>query len=76
MRFAGKIRGAGLDVFYTEPLPEDSPLWGLDNVFMSAHTADRTEEFQAESMQLFCDNVQKYVKQGELMNVVDKAAGY
>ena len=45
---AKRIRGAGLDVFATEPLPASSPLWDLPNVFMSPHNADRTKEFQYE----------------------------
>ena len=75
---AGRIRGAGLDVFYNEPLPAESPLWKLDNVLMSAHTADRTKEFQFESMQLFCTLAREYVEAGELSdkNVVDKRQGY
>lgn len=40
---SGRIRGAGLDVFETEPLPADNELWVLPNVFISAHTADRTK---------------------------------
>ena len=38
-----RIRGAALDVFFTEPLPADNELWGLDNVLISPHTADRTK---------------------------------
>ena len=41
-----RIRGAALDVTETEPLPEDSPLWDLDNVLLSPHCADRTATFQ------------------------------
>ena len=37
-----RIRGAALDVFETEPLPEDSPLYELDNCLLSPHCADRT----------------------------------
>lgn len=71
-----RIRGAGLDVFATEPLPADSPLWGLPNVFMSPHNADRTKEFQFESMELFVQNVERYMSGQELMNVCDKRSGY
>ena len=41
-----RIRGAALDVTETEPLPQDSPLWDLDNVLLSPHCADRTATFQ------------------------------
>uniref|UniRef100_A0A383VKK1 D-isomer specific 2-hydroxyacid dehydrogenase NAD-binding domain-containing protein n=1 Tax=Tetradesmus obliquus TaxID=3088 RepID=A0A383VKK1_TETOB len=71
-----RIRGAGLDVFATEPLPADSALWGLPNVFMSPHNADRTKEFQFESMELFVQNVERYMSGQELMNVCDKRSGY
>jgi len=40
---AHKIRGAALDVFAQEPLPAENELWGLDNVLMSPHCADRTK---------------------------------
>eukprot|EP00803_Ostreobium_quekettii_P005466 evm.model.scf_219.9 EVM.evm.TU.scf_219.9 scf_219:83670-88488(-) len=70
------IRGAGLDVFETEPLPEDSPLYTLDNVLMSAHCADRTAMFQHDSLGIFVDIAKQYVSTGELRNVVDKRSGY
>jgi phosphoglycerate dehydrogenase-like enzyme len=80
----GKIKGAALDVFYEEPLPESSPLWTLDNVFMSPHCADRTKEFQFQSMQLFLRNTKAWAAAGatgeeqkkSLANVCDKKLGY
>ena len=71
-----KIRGAGLDVTYTEPLPKDSPLWDLDNVLLSPHCADRTTTFQAEAIQQFTELAKLYVEGKELFNVVDKETGY
>lgn len=73
---AGKIRGAGLDVFYQEPLPADSRLYKLDNVLMSAHCADRTKDFQMSSLEFFVQNIKKYIAGDELDNKVDKTAGY
>eukprot|EP00879_Flechtneria_rotunda_P004882 GHRR01005156.1.p1 GENE.GHRR01005156.1~~GHRR01005156.1.p1 ORF type:complete len:377 (+),score=95.91 GHRR01005156.1:267-1397(+) len=71
-----RIRGAALDVFVTEPLPPDSPLWDLPNVFMSPHNADRTKEFQFESIEQFVQNAHRYLAGEELLNVCDKASGY
>ena len=71
-----RIRGAGLDVFETEPLTRDSPLYDLDNVLLSPHCADRTKMFQHEALELFVQNFGRYVAGDKLMNVVDKAAGY
>ena len=75
---SGRIRGAALDVFETEPLPPDSPLWALDNVLLTPHCADRTKEFQVDSLQFFAANLAQYLAQGipGLSNVVDKASGY
>lgn len=44
-----RIRGAALDVTEVEPLPEDSPLYELDNVLLSPHCADRTADFQVRA---------------------------
>jgi phosphoglycerate dehydrogenase-like enzyme len=74
--FAGKIRGAGLDVFYEEPLPADSRLYKLDNVLMSPHCADRTKDFQFSSLEMYVQKVKKYVAGEGVENPVDKHAGY
>lgn len=73
---SGTIRGAALDVFYEEPLPPSSPLWSLDNVLLSPHCADRTKEFQYESLELFVENLERYMKGKELLNICNKAGGY
>lgn len=72
----GKIKGAALDVTAVEPLPEDSPLWDLDNVLISPHCADRTTTFQVEAVQQFVKMAKLYAEGQELPNVVDKHAGY
>ena len=74
----GVIRAAGLDVFSTEPLPEDSPLWDLTNVLISSHNADMTASFRHESVECFVQNCGKFIKGGRknLMNVVSAKEGY
>ena len=74
----GAIRGAALDVFKEEPLPQKDKLWQLSNVLISPHNADRTQTFQEESLDLFVRNVRKYLEggTGKLENVVDKNRGY
>jgi phosphoglycerate dehydrogenase-like enzyme len=73
-----QIAGAALDVFEEEPLPTASALWDMENVLISPHCTDRTEDpdWLDLSMQAFIDNFRRY-RQGEpLANVVDKRAGY
>jgi phosphoglycerate dehydrogenase-like enzyme len=73
----GWIAGAGLDVFETEPLPEDSELWDMENIILSPHCTDVTTTYHIESARLLCDNVQRWLKDEPLLNVVeDKARGY
>ncbi len=70
-----KIRGAGLDVTYTEPLPKDSALWDLDNVLLSPHTAARTD-LSFSSSTKFGELAKLYMEGEELFNIVDPAEGY
>jgi phosphoglycerate dehydrogenase-like enzyme len=71
-----RIGGAALDVFEQEPLPPGHPFYTLDNVLLSAHSADHTPDWQRRAMQLFLDNFERYRKGEALRNVVDKARGY
>jgi phosphoglycerate dehydrogenase-like enzyme len=73
---AGWIAGAGLDVFDQEPLPEDSPLWELENVLMTAHYAGLTPVYNQRALAIFLENLRRYRAGEPLENVVDKAAGY
>ncbi|HVQ28956.1 MAG TPA: D-2-hydroxyacid dehydrogenase [Vicinamibacteria bacterium] len=71
-----RIKGAVLDVFETEPLPKESPLWRLDNVLLSAHTADHTSTWLADASGHFLANLDRFRRGEPLLNLVDKRAGY
>jgi phosphoglycerate dehydrogenase-like enzyme len=73
---SGSIRGAALDVFDTEPLPAGHPFWGMRNVLLSPHTADRVEGFLIPALDSFLENLERFLKNQPLLNVVDKRAGY
>ena len=72
----GAIRGAALDVFEVEPLGAESPLWDMENVLISAHTADHTQTWLHDSVAFFMEQFGRFVKGEPLKNVVDKRAGY
>jgi phosphoglycerate dehydrogenase-like enzyme len=72
----GKIRGAGLDVFEEEPLPQDSPLWEMENVLITPHIAGLFPGYWEEPTNLFIENFKRYINGEKLLNVVDKVAGY
>jgi phosphoglycerate dehydrogenase-like enzyme len=71
-----KIRGAGLDVFEHEPIPAGDPIWSLDNVLISPHTADHTSTWLHDAMQFFIEQYQRFSKGEPLENVVNKHLGY
>jgi phosphoglycerate dehydrogenase-like enzyme len=71
-----RIRGAALDVFDTEPLPPDHPLWKLDNVLLSPHCADHTDGWLEQAVEFFVGNFRRFAAGEPLLNVVDKRAGY
>ena len=72
----GKIAGAGLDVCEEEPLPDDSPLWDLDNVIVTPHIAGASQHRPRRAIEFFCDNLKRYIKGEPLKNVVDKQLGF
>lgn len=71
-----RIAGAALDVFEHEPLPADSPLWDLDNLLITPHTAGLTEKLWDRHYALFSENLRRYVSRQPLLYVVDKHQGY
>ena len=73
---AGKIRGAGLDVYSEEPLPSSSPFWRLPNVIACPHVAGFSPHSMARAMTLFAENLRRYVAGEPLINVVQKERGY
>ena len=70
----GRIAGAALDVFATEPLPPDSPLWGMPNVYVSPHMSGSGFEERLASQ--FLDNLRRWKDGRPLLNVVDKSLGF
>jgi len=72
----GRLRGAALDVYETEPLPSGHPFYRLENVLLSPHCADHTPGFYEMDVEFFTQNLQRFLNGESLMNVVDKQAGY
>jgi len=67
---SGQPAGAVLDVFATEPLPADSPLWDLPNVLISPHTAALSVHENARIVELFTENLRRYLRGEELLSRV------
>ena len=74
---SGHLSGAALDVFEVEPLPQESPLWELENVIVSPHATDMVPALINERQtDLFCDNLRRYLEGEPLVNVLDKRLLY
>ena len=72
-----QIRAMVSDVYYTEPLPPESPLWDLDNVILTPHICGVSPQYMARAMQIIAHNLNVYLSgQGEMINLVDMQAGY
>ncbi|MCL4305899.1 D-2-hydroxyacid dehydrogenase [bacterium] len=72
----GKPAYALLDVFATEPLPEDSELFSLSNVFMTPHVSGNFPEYTHRVHEIFAENLTRYLNGIPLLYVVDKKRGY
>ena len=72
----GRLRGAGIDAFDKEPLPQESPLWDLDNVIISPHNAGVTPENWEARRQVLRENLRRFLANEPFLYVVDKKAGF
>ncbi|MDA1337477.1 MAG: D-2-hydroxyacid dehydrogenase [bacterium] len=71
-----RIGGAALDVTEEEPLPEESPLWSMENVIITPHHSGISERYMERAIDLFCVNLKAYLAGEDLPSLVDKSAGY
>jgi phosphoglycerate dehydrogenase-like enzyme len=71
-----RIAGAAIDVFEEEPLPPESPLWDLDNLLITPHTAGLTGKLWHRHYELFSENLRRYQTGAPLLFTVDKQKGY
>ena len=71
-----RIAGAVLDVTEPEPLPQDDPLWDLDNVVITPHMSDSVSDWEERFAQYFCENLQRFINGQALENIVDPERGY
>lgn len=70
------IAAAALDVFETEPLPPESPFWGLENVILSPHCSSVYKGWDMASFDLFLDNLARWQRGEPLFNIVSPVRGY
>ena len=73
---SGQLRGAALDVVEGEPLPADHPVFALDNIVMTPHTAGASQLRAGRNLERFCENLRRYRGGRELVGLVDKQAGF
>jgi len=71
-----QIAGAGLDVFEQEPLPSDHPLWAMNNVIITPHSAGFSAHGHDRRVDVLAENLRRFTGGQALNNVVDKASGY
>lgn len=71
-----RIAAAALDVMEQEPLPPESPLWTMPNVIVTSHVSGLGPRYWERSVEMFGDNLRRYVAGEPLENVVNKRAGY
>lgn len=72
----GKIRGAAIDVFEQEPLPQDHPLWDVPNTIITPHMAAADLAYVPNVVQVLAENIRRVDKDETLVNEVDRYRGY
>jgi glyoxylate/hydroxypyruvate reductase len=72
----GELSGAMLDVFDPEPLPEESPLWSTPNLIITPHVSSDALDHTPRTLDLFFENLKRYLAGRGLLNEVSAAQGY
>lgn len=72
----GRIAGAALDAFRTEPLPPESPFWALPNAIVTPHVSGYAPDYFPRFVELWRDNLRRWTQRRPMRNVVDKRLGY
>ena len=72
----GNLLGAALDVFEEEPLPAENPLWNMENVIVTPHNSWMSEMRDERRFKTIFENMERYIKEEELINLVNLKRGY
>jgi len=73
----GMIRGLVADVFYDEPLPQDSPLWTMENAIITPHICGESVNYLEKTLEVIRPNLKAFITgQGQMVNQVDLKTGY
>lgn len=74
----GQLAGAALDVFRTEPVPQDDPVWNTPNLLFTPHCSGQmTLAYTRDTLvDLFCENLTRFCRGDSLLHVIDKAQAY
>ena len=72
----GTIAGAGLDVTTPEPLPPENPLWKMENVIITPHISADVDDYWERSVDIFLENLNRYLSRQTLMNIVSPSYEY
>jgi len=73
---SGHLAGAAFDVFETEPLPPENPLWTAPNFYITPHLAGNTPDYHEKAAAVFEENLRRYLDGAPLLGQVDRKAGY
>ena len=73
---SGHVCGAALDVFEVEPLPKESPLWTLPNTIISPHSASTVAAENGRIVDIFLDNLDRFLAGRPLRNLYERDRGY
>ena len=73
---SGHLGGASLDVFHREPLPPDDPLWSAPNVIITPHTSGFRQGHWDDVIDLFCENLRRYLRAEPVLFRIEPSLGY